>query len=330
MELSVIIVTYRSGRTLPATLAALAASAVRPSQLVVVENGGDSDIRALVTRAWPGADVIVNPANLGFAAAVNQGLGHARGDLLLLLNPDAEPEPAALGELARILQGVPDAGIAAPRLLEPDGRPVLSCYPFLSLWTVAWRHLQVHRLLPDVVLGRYRRVTLGPRTTPVAVEWAQGACLLVDREVLDQVGPLDERFFLYCEEVDLCRRAALRGKRTYYVPTARVRHAEGSSSGQVVPLKLASHYFSKVLYFSKHLGPTQTVLLRGLLLLDLALRSAYRAAGVLVGRPLDARQRLASYAAIMRALATAGPVEIEARWRALGATVNRPPVGVAA
>lgn len=317
------IVAYRSDRTLAGALAALGQSSVRPAQVVVVDNGGAVETAALARRAWPGVEIVVNHDNRGFSAAVNQGVALARGSAILLLNPDAEVEPEALAELLEALERSPEAGIVAPRLLDPGGRPVLSCYPFLSLGTVAWRHFQLYRLLPDVVLGRFRRAALGAGAGPIAVDWAQGACLLVKRAVFEQVGPLDERFFLYCEEVDLCRQAALLGWRTYYVPTARVRHAEGSSSGQVVPLKLASHYFSKVLYFDKHLGPTHTNALRAILLVDLALRIAYRCIGVLTGRPPDARQRLASYLGIAGALLTATPRQIGTRWRALATSSHR-------
>jgi GT2 family glycosyltransferase len=301
---SVVMVTFRSGATLPGALAALRQAAPPGTELVIVENGGDAGVEALVRSCWPDALVMLNAANVGFAAGVNQGLRRTAAPAVLLLNPDTEVEPGSIDALLGALERLPDAGIVAPRLLAADGEPVLSCYPFLSPLNVAWRHFQLIRLLPDAALGRYRRVTLDPaRVEPVAVEWAQGACLLIRRTLLDQIGLLDERFFLYAEEVDLARRAAGAGWRSYLVPTARVRHAEGSSSGQVVPLKLASHYLSKAVYFAKHHGPAAQAAVRALLLLDLGLRMVYRAVGVARGRPPDARQRLGAYARTARLLA---------------------------
>jgi len=321
LDLSAVIVAYLSAGTLPKALAALHMASRGAAEVVVIDNAAEPQTASLVGTAWTGATVISNETNRGFAAAVNQGLAVTRGDPILLFNPDAELEPSALDVLLDALERLPDGGILAPRLLDRAGQPVLSCYPFLSLASVAWRHLQLHRLMPNVVHGRYRPRSLAPmRLDPFPVDWAQGACLLVRRKVFERVGPLDERFFLYCEEVDLCRRAAGAGWRTYYVPAARVRHLEGSSSAQVVPLKLASHYFSKVLYFDKHHGLVQTTLLRGVLLLDLALRIAYRSAGLLLGGPADAGLRLDSYQAIASALLTAGARQIEARWRAMGVT----------
>ena len=322
-SLTVVIVTFRNGATLPPALASLRRAAPPDAELVVIENGGDASISATVEAGWPGATVVVNDRNGGFAAGVNQGVARARGMAVLVLNPDAEVEPGAIAALQAALDTIPDAGRVAARLLTPDGEAVLSCYPFFSLASVAWRHFQVYRLFPNVVLGRYRRATLDPaRTEPVAVDWAQGACLLIRRELLDQIGGFDDEFFLYAEEVDFAYRAMRAGWRAYLVPAAWVRHAEGSSTGQVVPLKLASHYFCKAVYFGKHHGSVECVLLRGLLLLDLGLRMVYRLIGVMRGHPPDARQRLAAYARIAGALLTMPTPRLVEHWRALGQGVG--------
>jgi N-acetylglucosaminyl-diphospho-decaprenol L-rhamnosyltransferase len=316
--LSVVIVTFRSAATLPGALVALKREAPPGTELLLVENGGDSTVEGAVRAIWPDATVILNQQNRGFAAGVNQGLRQANSRRLLLLNPDAEVQPGAMAALREALDRLPDAGIVAPRLEDADGRPVLSCYPFLTPFAVAWRHFQLARFLPDLLYGRYRRLTLAPAgPAPVRVDWAQGACWLVRREMLDRIGLLDEQFFLYAEEVDLARRATRAGWRTYLVPTARVRHAEGSSSSQVVPLKLASHYISKVVYFGKHHGAAQQLVVRAILLLDLGLRMAYRAFGVVRGRPPDARQRLGAYARTAWLLATQPTPGLIRAWHAL-------------
>ena len=317
--LSTVVVTFRSSTTLPAALASLRRAAPADAELIMIENGGDPHVTATVQAIWPGATVVVNDRNIGFAAGVNQGVARAHGAAILLLNPDAEVEPGSVAALLAAFDALPDAGIVAPRLLDPHGQPVLSCYPFLSLGTIAWRHFQLIRLFPNVVLGRYRRATLDPsQHAPVAVEWAQGACLLIRSALFNRLGGFDPDYFLYAEEVDLARRAALSGWRTYLVPTARARHAEGTSTVQVVPLKLASHYFSKVVYFAKHRGPTQTLLVRALLLIDLLLRIGYRVVGLARGHPPDARQRLAAYVDIAAALLTLPAGRLVEYWRAMG------------
>ena len=169
VELSIIVVAFRSAATLPGCLAALSRAAPASSELIVVDNAADPATAELVEGCWPGATVIANPTNLGFAAAVNRGLSVARGGRILLLNPDAEPEPGALHALDAALRARPDIGISAPRLLDRAGRPVLSCYPFLSLATVARRHFQLYRVLPNRVLGRYRGRAV-PATRPFRVD----------------------------------------------------------------------------------------------------------------------------------------------------------------
>ena len=316
--LSVVIVTFRSGATLRGALDALIRSAPLGTELVVVENGGDDGVEDMVHEVWPTATVIQSQTNVGFAVGVNAGIGLSSGEAVLLLNPDAEVERGTIKALLKALKELPDAGIVAPRIVDAHGQPVLSCYPFLSPLAVAWRHLQLIRLFPNMVLGRYRRTTLDPaQTAPVPVDWAQGACLLIRREVLDEVGRLDPEFFLYAEEVDLARRAARAGWKTYLIPTAQVRHAEGTSSGQVVPLKLASHYLSKAVYFQKHHSVAVQDAVRAILLLDLGLRMVYRAIGVVRGQPSDARQRLAAYAQTARLLLKTPPAQLPMAWRAL-------------
>ena len=325
MDLTVILVTYNSARQLPACARALGpALGGLAARVVVVDNASTDASASRAGALWPDATVIRNATNRGFAAAVNQGLAAAEGRAALLLNPDALPAPGAIATLLDHLDRHAGTGIVAPRLLDAAGRPVLSAYPFLSLGTVAWRHFQLSRLLPGRLGGRYRAATLGPGVAPVTVEWAQGACLLLRRSMLEAIGSLDERFVLYCDEVDLCRRAALAGWRVDFLPGVTVAHQEGGSAGQVVPLKLASHYYSKVLYFHKHHAPPVALALRALLLLDLALRSLHRATGALVGHPPDAALRLRTYLTTARALLTDSPERLVRRWQAQAVGASRP------
>lgn len=310
-------VTFRSGDTLPACLAALQAAAPMGTELLVVDNAADATVVELVERTWAGACVQVNSVNRGFAAAVNQALRRARGDAILLLNPDAVIEPATIGTLRAALAALPMAGIVAPRLLSPAGEPLVSGYPFLTLGTVIWRHFQLVRVFPNAQLGRYRQRTLAGGA-PFRVDWAQGACLLVRRAVFEQLGQFDADFFFYAEEVDFMRRAARAGWSTYIVPAAVAHHAEGGSSSQVVPLKLASHYLSKVVYFEKHHAPPRRHMLRALLVGDLGLRILYRAYGILSGRPRDARLRLVTYARTARMLLASPTRTIVREWRSMG------------
>lgn len=325
VDLSVVIVTYHSAGHLRA-LASTLEPALRglTATIIVVDNAANATgDAALAHELWPTARLITNAVNRGFGAAVNQALALAQGRAVLIINPDTLLPIGLVSQLLDHLDRHPAVGIAAPRLADAAGQPVLSAYPFLTPATVAWRHFQVNRLWPGQVGGRYRSATLAPPTaTAINVDWVQGACLLLRRSMLDEIGGFDERFFLYAEEVDLMRRAHLANWQTHLLTWLVVRHREGSSSEQVVPLKLASHYFSTQLYFEKHHPGRQAGLVRLILLFDLALRCLYRLIGVARGRPPDALIRLRTYLLIARTLATGDATAIERRWRAVVASTG--------
>lgn len=317
-DLTVIIVIFNSADQLSACAAALEPALMGLAARIVIVDNASSDGSVDVARTlWPAAMTIANPVNRGFGPAVNQGLAVADGRAVLLLNPDARPGAAAVRRLLDYLDGDPTAGIVAPQLLDGAGRPVLSCYPFPTLGTLAWRYLHFHRLAPHLGGGRWRRATLAPNATaPLPVPWAQGACLLLRADMLSQIGGFDERFIFFAEEVDLAWRVATDGWRCVYLPTATVRHQEGTSTGRVPRFKLVSHYFSAVLLFEKH-RPSQVRALTALFLIDLALRWLARLPAVLTGRPPDAAERRAAYTTVARSLLRDSPAQRQARWQAL-------------
>ena len=228
-DLSVIVVAYRSAAHLPACLEAVASSADRLSrETIVVDNASGDGTPELVRRQAPDARLIVNEANRGFAAAVNQAARIARGRHLLLLNPDARPLPGCLERLAAELDGRPEAAFAGPQLVDPDGARQPSAWPAPGLLTLAYEALLLHNLMPR---SRLRLVT-APAGEPVDVECLSGACLLVRRAAFEALGGFDERFFIYYEDTDLALRARAAGHRVRLVPAARAVHLVGGSSFQ--------------------------------------------------------------------------------------------------
>jgi GT2 family glycosyltransferase len=322
-DVTVVIVTYNSAAHLPACADALSlALAGLATRVVVVDNHSTDGSAALGRRLWPAARVIDNATNRGFGPAANQGMAEAAGRAVLLLNPDALPAPDALHQLLDYLDADPAAGIVAPRLIDAAGRPVLSCYPFPTLSTLAWRYLHLHRIAPRAGGGRLFQATAGSTSTaPVRVPWAQGACLLLRAEMLKRIGGFDENFVMYAEEVDLARRAATAGWTCVYLPIATVRHQEGSSAMRVPRFKLVSHYFSALSYFETH-HPRQVPFLKALFLVDLAIRWLARLPAVATGVPADAAERRAAYLLVARSLLADTPARRLERWRGLARTVR--------
>jgi N-acetylglucosaminyl-diphospho-decaprenol L-rhamnosyltransferase len=247
--LTVIIVAYRSAAHLPACFEALSAAAVGVAwDLVVVDNASGDGTPELVERAAPGVRLILNEANRGFAAAVNQAARTARGRYLLLLNPDARPLPGCVSGLVAELDGTPEAALAGPQLLDSDGTPQPSAWLAPGFLTLAYDALLLHNLWPR---SRLRLVTPAGQGA-VDVECLSGACLLVRRAVFEALGGLDERFFLYYEDTDLGVRARAGGHRVRLVPAARAVHLVGGSSFQDRREFLRRFHESRRLFLAKH------------------------------------------------------------------------------
>jgi GT2 family glycosyltransferase len=172
------------------------------------------------------------------------------GRYILLLNPDTEAQPAALEALVRFMEDHPRVGAAGARIVNPDGSLQRSCFRAPRLSRELWRLLHLDVLYP---YAEYR-IRTWDQTQPRAVDTVLGACLLIRRTALDQVGQLDERFFIYSEEVDLCTRLRAAGWAVFWVPGAVVMHRGGESTRQVAAAMFLRLYQAKVLYFRKHQG----------------------------------------------------------------------------
>ncbi len=302
---SVIVVTYRSSATIGACLEALdRARRTLPLEAIVVDNAPGDPTEALVRERFPWVRVVANGSNAGFTRAVNQGLGLARANALLLLNPDAVIEVESLARLLAALGERPDAGAVAPALEDARGRVQPSCGRFPNLWTLACEHLWLDRLAPSSRSFGGHRYGDRPLAALDDVDWASGAALLLRREAVERIGGLEERLFMFMEEVDWCRRARAAGYRVRYVPAARCTH-EGQCSSRQVPGESYLHNVrSRVEYFRIHHGTAAAAAARAILVASFALKWA--AAAVRHGiRPAGIYARAARTAA-MAALVAAG------------------------
>jgi N-acetylglucosaminyl-diphospho-decaprenol L-rhamnosyltransferase len=173
----------------------------------------------------PGVGVIVNDRPRGFAANANAGISRTRGDVVVVANADAIPRSGAVRALAAFMSGRPRCGIAGPQLVYPDGRwqPSRRAFPTVSGTLVRRTPL---RLLVDPARYQRSHYLLDERPdSPVEADWMLGAFLLHRRELLDELGAFDGGYRLYCEDIDLCYRAARAGWERWYVPEAVVEHA---------------------------------------------------------------------------------------------------------
>ena len=267
LTLSVVIVNWNTCDLLVKCLHTLYAdldhAGLRDSaEVFVIDNASTDGSPAQMRQHFPQVRLIENADNPGFACANNQALRQCMGEYVLLLNPDTEILPSALNSLMKFAKSNPQAGIIAPRILNPDCSLQESAYPLPSLRGEVWRMFHLDKLHP---LGIYRMQDWDV-SVPREVESTLGACLLVQRSVLAQIGLLDEDYFMYSEEIDLCVRARKAGWQIWWVPQAQVIHYGGQSTRQVAVTMFLTLYEGKVKYFRKHLGRAKTQLYKSVLM----------------------------------------------------------------
>ncbi|HEY64065.1 MAG TPA: glycosyltransferase family 2 protein [Caldilineae bacterium] len=310
MDLSILIVNWNVTHLLRRCLASIVASpgvdvygsgrGLR-AEVIVVDNASTDGSPEMVAREFPWVRLIRNQENVGFTRANNQALDLARGRYLLFLNPDTEVVGEALQIMVRYMEAHPDVGVLGPQLRYADGRIQPSRRRFPTLATAFLESTILQQWWPDNPIARRYYVADRSDDEEQDVDWVVGACFMTRRHVVEQIGGFDERFFMYSEELDWCRRARAAGWRVVYLPTARVIHHEGKSSEQAVAARHIHFQSSKVLYFRKHHGAFAAELVRVFLLASYVYQWAEEAVKWLLGhrRPLR-RQRMAAYIQVLR------------------------------
>ncbi|GAB4563051.1 MAG: glycosyltransferase family 2 protein [Anaerolineae bacterium] len=262
IDLSIIIVSWNTADYLAACLTSIEAVIRRDEdsltfderrrtlEVIVVDNASADGSQRLVSERFSWATLIENETNIGFAAANNAGIRQARGRYIMLLNSDTEVHPGAMETLLRFMEERPAAGACGPRLLNTDGTLQPSCTPMLTPGRELWRLLFLDQIAPR---ASYPMARWDPGT-PRPVEVIKGACMVLRRDALDAVGLLDESYFMYTEEVDLCFRLAAAGWELWWVPQAVVTHHGEASSRQVAQEMYLQLYRSKVQFYRKFGG----------------------------------------------------------------------------
>jgi GT2 family glycosyltransferase len=272
--LSVSVVSYRTPTPLARCLSALAGErSALDMDVTVVDNASGDGSAELVEQRFPWASLLRNPRNVGFGAAHNQALARAEGRYWLVLNSDAEPAPGSLRTLVDFMDANPDVAVGGPRLRYADGSVQPSRRRFPTLATFFLESTQLQRFWPrNAALRRYY-VLDHSDDEPQDVDWLTGACLCVRSSAAKQVGLFDERFFMYSEELDWCRRFRQAGWRISYVPSAEVLHLEGASSRLDLAARDRLFQAAKLAYVAKWHGPIVAALFRAYLVVEYAARA---------------------------------------------------------
>lgn len=250
-DLAIIIVSHNTRADLEQCLTTLHQAPPRVShEIVVVDNGSRDGSPGAVRQRWPSVRVIDLEANLGFAAANNRGIRGTESDLILLLNSDTLLPAGAIDALVGELRDAPDCAIFGPRLVDADGRVEIS---HGAMWS-PWNELR-QKTLGVLYARRIRWVNalVARRASQRRdVDWVSGACLLVRRADAVAAGLLDERYFLYGEDVDFCAAVRARGRRVRFTPVAEVVHVRGRSRASAPRARDAAYRESHLAFYAKH------------------------------------------------------------------------------
>jgi len=257
---TVIVVNFNAGTRLRTCLEAAAADLGARNWTAIVVDNASSDGSPRTIEGLPRVRVVLNAENRGFGAAANQAAAMTDAPLLWLLNPDCLVEPGAVTRLETVLEAHPDCAIAAPQLLNADGSIQASARGAPTAWTGLFgRHGLLAKMFPDSAMAN-RNLRAGELSASGAesavVDWVMGAAMLVRRDAFRAAGGFDERYFLYWEDADLCRRLSHRGLTTRYVPGARVWHPGGVSAGTSRAFATRAFHRSAYLYYSTHVVPS--------------------------------------------------------------------------
>jgi len=301
-DTAVIIVSWNCREQLFRCLESLKENAPPDIEIIVVDNASSDGTVEEGQKRFPSVSFLGQEKNLGFARANNLASDQTDAEFLLILNPDAYLQPHATEVLHQFLKDHPDCALAAPLLLDEEGRMVDSVFRFPSLWNYWTEHSFLLVLLKQ--LKKIFRRKTGAEVSHYKIReiaWATGAAFMLRRSALGHDPVFDERFFLYSEDADLCKRLALQGWKRNFVPEAHVTHSHRTSSRKARAATIFHLFNSMDLYFGKH----KSLLSRFLLRLSISVDMLLRIMIIIISRPkgdFENRERLKGYRSVLVAL----------------------------
>jgi GT2 family glycosyltransferase len=273
VDVSIIVVNWNGRDLLRKCLECVQATVKQASyETIVVDNASTDGSQEMARNEFPTVRLIANSDNVGFARANNQAMQGNAARYILLLNSDAFVREKTIDTMVRFMDEHPDAGMAGCKLLYEDGRLQPSCYTFPTLFSEVSIALGLNKLFARTKLFGSYTMTNWDYSDTRPVDVIMGAFMLVRREAVEQVGLMDEGFFMYSEEVDWCYRFKQAGWKIYFTPEVEAVHLWGGSSNQVKVETLIRLYRSRVRFFRKHYGAVTAGVYKLVLYLNALLR----------------------------------------------------------
>jgi GT2 family glycosyltransferase len=258
-DIAAVLVNYNAGIELRQALQSIADELCgRVWEGVVVDNASIDGSGTIAGEFSAHVRLVSNAENVGFGRGVNQGLAASKAPFVLIMNPDCRLVPGAVGTLQTEMDRHRDCAVAGPRILNPDGTVQGSARGDPDMLTGFFGRASVlRRMLPWLPVSKRNVVddTILTAEPSVVVDWVSGACMFARREALAAVGAFDERYFLYWEDADLCRRLRRKGYHVRYVPGATAIHRVGHSSRTAQAAAVRAFHDSAYLYYATHVAP---------------------------------------------------------------------------
>jgi GT2 family glycosyltransferase len=286
IDVSICIVTYKARDLLRDCLVSLYENTRLPFEIIVVDNGSNDGVGQMLQEDYPAVCFIQNTGNDGYTRPMNQALRRGQGRYLLQLNPDTIILPEALERLVEFMDKNPKIGICGPKVLNRDltlQKPCRRGEP--TPWAVISYFTGLHSLFPNSpFFGKYL-VSYLDENQIHPVDGVSGSCMLIRKELIDEIGYLDERFFAYQEDADFCRRARQANWQVYYMPEAQIIHYGGMGGSRVEPYRsIFAWHKSYFLYYNKHLAKNYFFLFNWFYYLAMGIKLMYSLAINLVRR----------------------------------------------
>lgn len=256
MNLSCIIVNYYNSAPLENCLESVYRTLQKISfEVIVVDNSQDDPGMASLKQSYPKTRYIQNPANAGFAKANNQGVRASQGEILLFLNPDTILTEQAIEKMQKHLKSNSDIGALGPKVLNTDGSLQYSCRRFPTLMTGFFnRYSLLSRWFPNNPYSVRYMMKDFSHDEIREVDWLSGCCLMVTRAIFEKTGGFDENYFLFNEDVDLCRAIHQNGFKVMYVPFAKITHHISTSNSKVPVEIIIKRHLGRIHYYGKNHG----------------------------------------------------------------------------
>ena len=276
MDLSCIIVNYKNSESLKCCLDSIYQTIQEIEfEIIIIDNSGKDSGLQSIEENYPKVQIINNPTNVGFSKANNQAAKIALGEFLLFLNPDTILKKQTINSMFKYICSHWGIGTLGPKVLNPDGSLQYSCRRYPTLWTGLFNHYSIlSRLFPqNSFTSQYLMLDFDHNETS-QVDWLSGCCLMVPKIVFEGVNGFDENYFLFNEDIDLCRMVRKTGKEIIYFPEAKVVHKISTSNRKTTAKVIIQRHLGMMYYFKKH--HSKNLLIRGVVNFLISFRGIFQ------------------------------------------------------